>query len=292
MILLVSDLDGTLLDSNGAVPFDELRQLLRVLKGKRATFAVATSRSSHNVATLFGKGLPRPAVVISHDGAAVVALQDQRMDVIAEWLLPAVSAELMARQAAGMGEIDLGLFLGACRDFAVLLAPGSQSDVSGRSRQTQTMMELIDDGRPVRISTREDLVDQASSQPVRAVTCFGDREAIQSADDRLGEVDPGNTRLLSYPETRRPGDWWWLDVHRQGLSKATAIAALMKRARYSRLIALGNGDNDVEMFDLADWSACPSGSTPRARAAATTPLPARPGGDFLSSVTTYLPKVI
>lgn len=61
----------------------------------------------------------------------------------------------------------------------------------------------------------------------------------------------------------------WLEILPKGTSKANAIRQLMQLLGSDRLVAFGDGKNDIDMFRLADYSCAMANAVPELKAAAS-----------------------
>ncbi|TDO99083.1 HAD-IIB family hydrolase [Marinomonas balearica] len=64
-------------------------------------------------------------------------------------------------------------------------------------------------------------------------------------------------------------DVFWIDIHHQNACKGSAISALKNELGANKIIAFGDGDNDLSMFEYADEFFVPNNATMRIKSHAT-----------------------
>ncbi|ADZ91718.1 HAD-IIB family hydrolase [Marinomonas mediterranea] len=64
-------------------------------------------------------------------------------------------------------------------------------------------------------------------------------------------------------------DTFWIDVHHQDACKGSAINTLKSELGATKVLAFGDGDNDLSMFDYADASFAPHNAAPHVKSRAT-----------------------
>lgn len=284
--LVATDLDGTILESDGGVPRAGLTCLVAQIRSLGVDFCVATSRSVPNVQAL---GL-EPSWIVAHDGACIMEQEDNGLGCVRELLLSEADAGSAVDVAVGLaGASDRRLlasvFHGVDLDFRVA-ALSSPAGVA--SEILEAFSALVDDGRRLVWSSRNWTEGAAS---VRAVSLFGDSVAIA---DAAGAFNPaGGVAVHEYPETRGWPGLAWLDIQVAGVDKGLAVDLLRKRQAFDRVIAFGNGPNDVRMLESASFSIAPSDASAEAKAAASAVLDVPCGeGAFTDAIVRYLPDMV
>lgn len=255
--LVVCDLDGTLLRSNGTLS-DYSRGTLRALTAAGVALTVATARSVPAITKLLA-GVEFPLPVIELGGS---------------YLSDAATGRHVARHALEPGT--------AARLVAALLAAGIEPALTTW------------DGTADRLH-HGDLGDECAAWYVHAKRTYGDPRLRYCADfdrvareedvalvrfavrrDReadarrlLAEVGSAGTSLQVYPIGHLPG-WTEFAVHHARADKGQAIRALRDRHDLAgSVVACGDHLNDLPMFAVADRRVAPANAHPEILALAT-----------------------
>jgi hydroxymethylpyrimidine pyrophosphatase-like HAD family hydrolase len=278
--LLVSDLDGTLLDESGRLP-SEFEELMKLLTELGAGFVPASSRSPQNVSSLFADAGEIEWAICS-DGATIIRLHPQGFEVHHEELLDSSAAvrSLEILLAAGV-EVPI-LFTGAAAEFRVLVG----SHAAGRC--SLELADLLADGRPISFHSTAELRVAVREAGVRAVSAYGEMEALAAAAVPIVATPPPGASSYLYAETRLPTGSGWLDLFSERVGKEHAVRRLLADEDAELIAVLGNGVNDVATLALTPVSACPADSAAEARAVAGICSRAPGGGSFISEICKLL----
>lgn len=238
--LYISDLDGTLLDENGALSHRSRKGLLKLLE-QGVDFSVASARSYFSIKTIFGD-FPFKLPIIEFNGGFITDYQTgEHLQV------NALSAEL----ARGVFDYILGAKL---RPFI--------STFNGE-RDCLHFDELINAGmiwyerrrrraRDPRLIQNPRLGDAMNEQVISLTVMAQSERQIRELRDELHEVFGAVLQLYSYENAYFRGSWW-LTVHDARASKHYAVRELRDRFRPGALVtALGDNFNDFEMLKAAD----------------------------------------
>ncbi len=228
--LVVADMDGTLLDSDGVVP-DRLWPLLDLMRERGIAFCPASGRQYATLLRLFASH-SEGMVFIAENGALVVR---DDVEVSSDPLEPRVVRDLVTttRRLAADG-VDLGAVLCGTRTAWI-------------ERHDEVFLEQV---RPyyARIERVHDLADLAAVEQdvVKVAVCDLDR-AERTAE---GLVAFGSTHqvVVSGPN--------WVDVMNPGTNKGAALRRLQESLGVSadETIVFGDYLNDLEMLDAATLS--------------------------------------
>lgn len=226
--LVVTDMDGTLLDAEGRVP-QGLWPLLADLRRRGIVFSPASGRQYATLAHLFA-GADEGMVYIAENGAFVVR---DREEVSSDPLDPAVSARLVKsiRQLADEG-VDVGVVV--CGKRAAYTERGDQAFLDEVAKYYHAHC-LVDDATAV------------------------DDEIIKVAIFDFGPAERTTAHALaSFADTHRVvvSSEHWIDVMNRSADKGTAVRRLQEHLGISAAQTMVFGDylNDLGMLDVAEWS--------------------------------------
>lgn len=242
--LVVTDMDGTLLDGDKRIP-PSLWPLLDELDARESVFAPASGRQAATLqhqldhatdpghdhdATPGGRGI----VVIAENGG-VVARGDELLDVTT--LDPAV-APAVVRRARELADGARG----PRRDLGVVLCAADRAYVE---RDDQKFLEQVVPYYASR-AVVPDLLDVEGPFVKVAVYDFGGVE--ESTAPALAELDGAMTVVVSGEH--------WVDVMTPGVDKAVAVRAVQAKLGITPAQTMVFGDylNDLGMLATADWS--------------------------------------
>ncbi|HEX3271678.1 MAG TPA: HAD family hydrolase [Ktedonobacterales bacterium] len=274
--LVVTDIDGTLLDSAGRISEEALAMLKRVASGG-ATVSLATSRrwvGARTVAEELGLDCP----LILYDGAITrqcssgetLASHPLQRDAAREAVAALVSHGLrpIAQYNGPGGESMLTISADPETDYAARFVERFQAQIqiAPLDALTQGQDTLL---RVVAFAPHGILLDMASS----------------FADARLG------TQLLEMGgyETAE------LTFFAPGASKGAALLALAERLGIpaAETFAIGDGLNDISMLKAAGVSVAMAGAPPSVRAAARFVTSSNDEEGFARALAMYvLPRIV
>jgi hydroxymethylpyrimidine pyrophosphatase-like HAD family hydrolase len=217
--LVALDVDGTVVDRNGALPAD-VAEAIRSVVSAGVPVVLSTGRSWHGTKDVIDLlGLP-PGPAVCSNGAVIVSYPPER-------IVKAIT-------------FDPREVIDRVEDFA----PG-------------TLIAVEEIGRGYRLNGRfpeEDLTGemiiqdtvQLGAQPVTRVIL---RDPTRSAEDFLGLAE----RLGLHGVTYFVGWSAWLDIAPEGVNKATALTEVAAGLGVTAedVLALGDGRNDIEMLQWA-----------------------------------------
>ena len=264
--LIVSDMDGTLLDDDGRVP-DAFWPLLDDLSQAGILFVPASGRQYQTLHGIFGEhdGL----IYIAENGTNVV--QDG-ISIDVEPVQPAIIAPIVdwVRSTAGSGE-NLGIVVCGARSAYI---ERSDDDFVNQVREYYAAVEVVAD---VQATALEDVVLKlAIYDPALAETRSG---------PALRALDLPAEIVVSGPN--------WVDVMRQGANKGRALERLQRQLGISRAQTMAFGDylNDAEMLDAAGHSYAMANAHPSIRARAVNLAPSSSEAGVISSILAALPHL-
>lgn len=242
--LLVSDLDGTLIGRDHSVS-DENVTAIREFVAEGGRFLGATGRTELNVRP-YTVGIPLSSPWILYNGAAIYDWE--RASFIYKAPLPRSLAEaFVVRVMAQFRQVNVQVYAGG------------------------PFCQVNPDGQPDAIAVREQQAFE--DKPVEAITddwlkvlfCSDVPEHLDGIE-ALFESDP----LRSVAHSMRSGPSYY-EVTAQGVNKGTALAHLkmLLDPAPSRVVAIGDYNNDIEMLKAADMPAAPESALDEVKQHAT-----------------------
>lgn len=260
--LIAVDMDGTLLDGDGAVP-DGLWPLLDELHDRGILFAPASGRQ---LATLQASFVDAPAdemISIAENGAYVVRGDDE---ISSDALEPGFVAGLVAflRGLVARGS-NLGVVV--CGKRSAYIERTDAAFVTECAKY-YAKLEVVDDLLGV-----DDQILKI------AVFDFGDAEATAPA-------------LAAYRDTHQVvvSGHHWIDIMNRGVNKGVALERLQAALGISREQTAAFGDylNDLEMMDAAGHSYAMANAHPDILARARFQAPSNLDHGVLTTIRSFL----
>jgi len=265
--LIVSDMDGTLLDDSGRVP-DDFWPVLEALLRSGVMFSPASGRQYQTLRETFGQreGL----VFIAENGTNVVR---DGTSIALEPVVPSVIPSVVGwvRTAAASGS-DVGIVVCGVRTAYI---ERRDADFFDKVRPYYAALEVVDD--VLAASSDDDVVKLA-------VYDFG------SAEDRTGPA----LRGLDLEADIVVSGEHWVDVMRPGVNKGRALIRLQGELGITRDQTMAFGDylNDAEMLDAAAHSYAMSNAHPSIRDRARYIAPSNGEAGVISSILAAFPALL
>ena len=256
--LAAIDLDGTLLGPDKSISPENVAAL-RKLEAAGIEVVVATGRHRSRILDAL-EHLPHTRWAVTSQGAAV-------LDIPSGETLEAVFLEDDDTRML----LDLGVALG----FSPLLYDETDVRAIRRDAGTELYARIVG-GMPTVLTAAE----LATARAHKVVWIGGEPEIA-------GLPDHPQVRALSlYHVQSLPGMYEFLP---QGVTKGSGVAALARRLGVDaqEVVAFGDADNDIPMFEWAGTSFAMPHATPKAIAAARQLAPAgAPESAFARAVST------
>lgn len=221
--LIVSDVDGTLLQNGETELSGRMLEIIRKMTGRGVLFAVASGRAYHDLKRLFRPVFDRVAF-ICHDGALMM----HRNCTLMKAPLKRKTALRTADKMQAAGECSLVL--------------------SGRER-SYYIEGTEGFGETIRAAYGEAAV------PVRAPYEVGE-EILKLGFFQAGKSDELLQKLDGYQEDGLRvayQDSGWVELVCQGVHKGSAVHLLGEKygIPMEQVMAFGDNDNDVELLRMA-----------------------------------------
>ena len=247
--LYVSDLDGTLLRSDERTS-DYTNRVVGGLVRRGAAFTYATARSwftAHKVTA----GLTAAFPVIVYNG--VFILDNATGELLMENYFSRQEAEELLRDLLGAG-----------------IAPIVYSRIGGAEKFSYLPARLNAEGEAFILSRKGDSRDRPAETEAELFagsifyfTCIGGEAELVAFDAKYRE-----RFHCSFAREYYSGAWF-LEIMPKAATKANAAKALAARLGCGRIVAFGDGKNDLDLFAIADEAYATANADPALKAAAT-----------------------
>lgn len=237
--IYVSDLDGTLLKSDGTLS-EYSRARLTELLNAGVHFTVASARAWGEMVPVLGD-LPLELPVIAINGAYLTDYKTGKHLVINN--LANDFARVIYQHV-----LDHKL-----RPF-IVTHNGVEDCLYWdelKNEQMQWYHDILHVHKDQRIRRTEDL-NHAMKEKVIAFAVMGPPEHVRNLSACLAETYPGLLENFLFENPCTPGHWW-LTIHDQKVCKSKAIKTLVEMTGYDlkNLTVFGDHINDIKMFQIA-----------------------------------------
>ena len=232
--LYVTDLDGTLLNSNDQISQYSM-EIINGLVAKGMQFTYATARSLVS-ASVVAKGLSTTIPVIAYNGALIV--NPATGEVIS-------SLSFTGEEAARIREV---LQEHGANPLVYAYVDGVErvSYVTGRENEgIRRYLEVRKGDRRFRPLEDETLLYQGN---IFYFTCIADREELLPLYEIFKR--DGRYRCTLQQELYRPE--FFLEIMPEKASKAEAIKRLKEIWHCGKVVSFGYAVNDIPMFEISD----------------------------------------
>lgn len=233
-ILYVTDLDGTLLNTKGAISGDSL-SVIHSLVEKGMLFTYATARSLTS-ASVVAKGLSVKLPVITYNGALI--MDPETNEIIA-------SEEFQKEETDKVIEI-LEKYKVSPLVYSYIENREAVSWITGRENYgIQRYLSLRRGDKRLRpLESNVHLYDGT----VFYYTCIGEKEQLQPVYDIFSN-DKRYTCTLQQ-ELYRPE--YWCEIMPKNATKANAVDRLRKLWKLDKVVCFGDAVNDIPMFQISN----------------------------------------
>ena len=249
--LYVTDLDGTLLNSNDRISQYSIETINGlVAKGMQFTYATARSLVS---ASVVAKGLSTTIPVIAYNGALIIH--------------PATGEVI---SSLSFTEEEAGYLSGVLREnganplvYAYVDGVERVSYVEGRENEgIQRYLDMRKGDRRFRPLSDETCLYQGD---IFYFTCIADREELAPMYEIF--AGDGRFRCTLQQELYRPE--YFLEIMPKKASKAEAIKRLKEIWHCDRVVSFGDAVNDIPMFEISDECYAVANAVPELKTHAT-----------------------
>ena len=261
--LVVTDMDGTLLDGRGRVPAG-LQEAVNDMRAAGIVFAPASGRQLANLRAVLGHVVDDSPLIAESGALAVHGNEEIHSDTISAG--EASAAIATARELASSG-YDVGTVV-ACKRCAYI----ERSDPAflAQARLYYAALEIVDDLMTIPLDE------------VLKVAVFDFDDIENGSSQALAAAVPSVQTAVS--------GLHWMDMTSPHASKGRALVAL--QARFGILpeqtAVFGDYLNDLDLYDQADLGFAMRNAHPGIHAAAAYTAPANPEDGVLRTVEELL----
>lgn len=263
--VVVTDVDGTLLNSKHKLS-EKTADALKQAIAQGVQVLLATGKTRYSAGDIYKKlGVETPGVfvqglVINYPGGT-------------EKHLGTLGADLLRRVITFAED----------RGFQIIAYSGSRVIARRQTAETITLTESYDEPRPEIVGPLQNIVDTI---PLNKLMFCG-ASAIQITHLRwqLGHMIGGAARMTqALPEA--------LEMLPNGASKASALKVLFKELNIdpAHVLAIGDGENDIEMIQLAGWGVSMGNASAKLKAVASAVVGTNDEDGVAEAVTKYVLK--
>ena len=269
--LIATDMDGTILDSQGLLDLPRLEKILDRLEEKGIRFVIATGNEIHRVRQLLGHLTDRVVLIVAN-GAKI--FENNQLIQVETW-----DNELV--------EKALTFFKGQeCQNQFVITSMNGGFVKEGTiftqldKFMTPEMIELFYQ----RMNFVEELHPELFGGVLKMSLVVGEDRTEQVQED-FNQVFNGHVQAVS-------SGYGCLDIIQDGIHKAWALQELLKRwnIKSEEIMAFGDSENDVEMLELAGIAYAMENADEKAKAVATDIAPANSQGGVYQVLEAWLDK--
>lgn len=269
--LIATDMDGTILDSQGLLDLPRLEKILDRLEEKGIRFVIATGNEIHRVRQLLGHLTDRVVLIVAN-GAKI--FENNQLIQVETW-----DDELV--------EKALTFFKGQeCQNQFVITSMNGGFVKEGTiftqldKFMTPEMIELFYQ----RMNFVEELHPELFGGVLKMSLVVGEDKTDQVQED-FNQVFNGHVQAVS-------SGYGCLDIIQDGIHKAWALQELLKRwnIKSEEIMAFGDSENDVEMLELAGIAYAMENADEKAKAVATDIAPANSQGGVYQVLEAWLDK--
>ncbi|WP_425840751.1 Cof-type HAD-IIB family hydrolase [Streptomyces fractus] len=262
--LVVTDMDGTLLDGDGRVP-DSLWPLLAELNERGIAFCPASGRQYATLAAQFDAVDDGGMVYVAENGAYVVrggaeVSSDPLEPAVIEWIVKET------RRLVDEGGVDAGVVVCGKRSAYV---ERSDEAFMTQVRKYYAAHQIVDDATAV----EDEFVK---------VALFDFGNAQDTTAPLLAPLADTHQVVVSSQH--------WIDVMNPAANKGAAVRRLQDALGITpaQTMVFGDYRNDLEMLDTADWSYAMANAHPDVLARARLRAPANTENGVVRTVRDLL----
>lgn len=226
--LVISDLDGTFLNSTGDFDHDYYSKVKKMMEEKNVIFAACTGKQCERVEEVFGPELSKDVWILG-DSATRIKYNGA---YVHESLLPNMLGVEIINKLEGIASDHIII---ACTPTAAYIHSETPDKEEQMVRGSYTVVQKVDNLQEI----DEDFVKITVFDP--KLRCFDNVQKIQEFNK------------VAYIVASEAA---WIDISNYGIHKGTTVKELQKilKVEKEETIAFGDGYNDLELFSQAGLS--------------------------------------
>lgn len=269
--MVVTDMDGTLLDEKGEFDRSRLKNILDELDKREIRFVVATGNEIHRMHLLFGDLLERVTLIVAN-GARIFDKNEVLLgtcwsqDLVAQVLSYFEGRE---RDVHLVVTAENGAFVKMGTIFPMIEKVVTAEMAQEFYQKINFVEALRPDDFPQVLKMSMVVNEQVAVQAIRQLN--------QDFADTLNAVTSG---------------YGAIDILQKGIHKAWGLKQLMQKWKIQEqdIMAFGDSENDIEMLQLAGISYAMENADPRVKTVANHLAPANTEAGVLTVLENYLRK--
>lgn len=234
--LYVTDLDGTLLNSNSSIS-EYSKKIINGLVEKGMLFTYATARSLTS-ASVVAKGLSTEIPIIAYNGAFIVEPSNGK--ILSSNFITEEQKEFLKETFQKHNVSPL----------VYAYVDGVEKVTFRTDRENEGIRHYLDvrKGDKRFNPLTEEEADKLYLGDSFYYTCIGEKEELLPVYEVLKDHEAFN--VLFHQEIYRPE--YWCEILPKKATKANAIAELKKLWGCDRVVSFGDAVNDILMFEISD----------------------------------------
>jgi len=270
--LYISDLDGTLLDSNAELS-EFTKQAINKFTASGGYFTIATARTSETVRHIMrGVSLNAPMILMT----GVFALD------------PKTNKFVMSRRIDRNTTLEL-IRIAEKYKLSGFLYLDETDHVSTYYTRLETeqskSFKTEREHKYGKVFTKTESFESLDIDRTVYFSVCEKRELLDEAVNELRRLDGLN---INYFRDVYSEDLWYLDICTSVASKRSALEYLRKEYGFDHITAFGDNYNDIPMYEAADTKIAVSNAVPELKAMATEVI----GSNLEDGAAKYLLKAI
>ena len=234
--LHVTDLDGTLLNSNSSIS-EYSKNIINGLVEKGMLFTYATARSLTS-ASVVAKGLSTEIPIIAYNGAFIVEPSNGK--ILSSNFITEEQKEFLKETFQKHNVSPL----------VYAYVDGMEKVTFRTDRENEGIRHYLNvrKGDKRFNPLTEEEADRLYLGDSFYYTCIGEKEELLPVYEVLKDHEAFN--VLFHQEIYRPE--YWCEILPKKATKANAIAELKKLWGCDRVVSFGDAENDIPMFEISD----------------------------------------
>ena len=269
--MIVTDMDGTLLDEKGEFDRDRLKNILDELDKREIRFVVATGNEIHRMRLLFGDLLER-VTLIAANGARIFDKNEILLGTC--W-----SQDLVAQVLSYFEGRERDVHLVVTAENGAFVKMGTIFPMIEKVMTAEMAQEFYR-----KINFVEALRPDDFPQVLKMSMMVNEQVAVQ-ATRQLNQDFEGTLNAVT-------SGYGAIDILQKGIHKAWGLKQLMQKWKIQEqdIMAFGDSENDIEMLQLAGISYAMENADPRVKTVADHLAAANTEAGVLKILENYLSK--
>lgn len=236
MELFISDLDGTLLNSNAEVSDHTRNTLNRLICEKNMDFTIATARTYASAGKIL-KGLRLRLPVILMNGVLIYDTEAEKYDVVNK-----LEQNVKAHIISEIRKYGLSAFM-----YTIC---GNQMMTYYEQLSNKQMQDFYDERRQKYYKAFEQTEDFNSiGYDVIYFTIVDEKDRLAPLYSSLKKCVGIS---LTYYNDVYSENMWYLEIFSDKASKRNGVKYLRQKYGFDRITAFGDNTNDLPMFEVSD----------------------------------------